>query len=272
VYKNKFHKAPVKIESDGTFKSASELLVKNEEQENAYVIHTMKWGIPINVENGVKPIINARSESFLEKPMFKRLMVNNRCVVFIDGYYEWQNAALISPTKGKGLPKKTQRQIYFIHPRNGIKKEEPQEEHELLCLAGLYESRTVKKEGKDETEYYFTVVTLASMEEMSSIHDRVPAILTTKEDIENWLGDGGNHLKAIKHPAPHSLQLKKVNEFVSRAGNDGVRCIESKTESKGTLHAFFSKTAVKKEAPKRKADEIKEEETSPKKMKLESEQ
>jgi putative SOS response-associated peptidase YedK len=216
VYKCKTQKTePIKIlqESDGTFKSASELLASEVKQESTvgYVIHTMKWGIPVTIENNtIKPVINARSESLTEKPMFKRLLGSNRCVVFIDGYYEWQNATLSSPSKGKSIPKKSPRQTLFICPKdNAIKTENPQDEHELLCLAGLYRADKVKKEGSDELEYYFTVVTLPSTGEMGTIHDRTPAILTSRNDIEKWLGDD-EPLSALKNPPPNSLQFKKV--------------------------------------------------------------
>jgi hypothetical protein len=65
--------------------------------------------------------------------------------------------------------------------------------------------------------------------------------------------------------------LIQVSDFVSKAGNNGVRCIELKTEAKGTLHAFFGKSqAIKKEASKRKAEIEKQEgESAQKKIKLE---
>jgi putative SOS response-associated peptidase YedK len=33
---------------------------------------------------------NARSESVTEKPVFSRLLQRQRCVVLLDGFYEWK--------------------------------------------------------------------------------------------------------------------------------------------------------------------------------------
>ena len=35
-------------------------------------------------------MINARAETLGEKPSFKRLIKNRRCLVLADGFYEWR--------------------------------------------------------------------------------------------------------------------------------------------------------------------------------------
>ena len=35
-------------------------------------------------------MINARAETVGEKPSFKRLIKNRRCLVLADGFYEWR--------------------------------------------------------------------------------------------------------------------------------------------------------------------------------------
>ena len=47
----------------------------------------MKWGF---VGFDGKPMINARSETALEKPMFRQSMLERRCLIPASGYYEWQ--------------------------------------------------------------------------------------------------------------------------------------------------------------------------------------
>jgi putative SOS response-associated peptidase YedK len=274
IYKTKIKNESLckeELESDGIlFKSASKLLT-SEEQSAGFIIHTMQWGIPVTIENVLKPVINARLETIFEKPMFKKLLPSHRCVVFIDGYYEWHNGYMTTPINGKKIPTKSQKQIYFICPKNNrVKEENPQDEHIMLCIAGLWESRKVKKEDKEEIEYYFTLVSLSASEEVTPIHHRMPAILTNRQDIETWLGDDTKAaLSVLNHPQPGSLDFKKVSDFVAKARNDGKRCIELKTESKGTLHAFFKKiSTIKQESTKRKVDQDYSENV-PKKIKLE---
>jgi putative SOS response-associated peptidase YedK len=47
-----------------------------------------KWGFPKWDGKGV--IINARAESINEKPMFKKLLLSNRCIVPASYYFEWK--------------------------------------------------------------------------------------------------------------------------------------------------------------------------------------
>src|SRR5690349_19756376 len=56
----------------------------------------MRWGL---LPSWVKDprdfalLINARSETVLDKPAFKNAIKRRRCLIPADGYYEWQNAA-----------------------------------------------------------------------------------------------------------------------------------------------------------------------------------
>ena len=49
----------------------------------------MKWGFP---GYSGRPIINARSETALEKPTFKKPMQTGRCLIPASAYYEWKQA------------------------------------------------------------------------------------------------------------------------------------------------------------------------------------
>lgn len=59
-------------------------------------IGTMKWGLIPSWAQDPKiggKMVNARSETILEKPSFKGLVKSKRCVVLADGYYEYQHVA-----------------------------------------------------------------------------------------------------------------------------------------------------------------------------------
>ena len=47
----------------------------------------MTWGFPSFKGKGV--IINARGETALDKPMFRRSLLERRCIVPTTGFYEW---------------------------------------------------------------------------------------------------------------------------------------------------------------------------------------
>ncbi len=82
-------------------------------------LHIARWGLVPSwaKDPGIgSKMINARSESVLEKPAFRKATRARRCAVPADGYYEW---------KGEGRGK----QPYYVHPKDG----------RPIVFAGLYE-------------------------------------------------------------------------------------------------------------------------------------
>jgi putative SOS response-associated peptidase YedK len=107
---------------------------------------------------------NARSESIPDKPSFKHCLRSNRCLVPVNGFYEWQ-------TKGKNkIP-------YFIGLENVP----------IFGLAGLYDQWVNPDTG--ECFNTFTVITTRANPMLEVIHNlkkRMPVILTV-ENMEKWL-------------------------------------------------------------------------------------
>lgn len=112
--------------------------------------------------------LNARGETIFEKPSFRDSAKNNRCLIYIDGFYEHHHY------KGKTYP-------FFIHH----KTEKP------LALAGLWNEWVDKESG--EVLNTFTIVTTEGNNMMGKIHNnpklkgpRMPLILP-EEMEEKWL-------------------------------------------------------------------------------------
>src|SRR6201987_6237180 len=78
-------------------------------EHSARNFRLMRWGlIPYLVKDPRKftLLINARSETVLEKPAFKNASRRRRCLIPADGYYEWK------VSEGRKQP-------YFIHRADG---------------------------------------------------------------------------------------------------------------------------------------------------------
>ncbi|MGD9996367.1 MAG: SOS response-associated peptidase, partial [Ilumatobacteraceae bacterium] len=73
-------------------------------------------------------MINARSETLVEKSAFKKLLESKRVIVPMDGFYEW-----------KVVPGQKAKQPYYIHRRDG----------EPLAVAGLWTTWRDKNAGPD---------------------------------------------------------------------------------------------------------------------------
>lgn len=147
-------------------------------------------------------LINARVESAAEKPAFRDAFNARRCLVVVDGFYEWQR---------QGRTK----QPFHIKSRSG----------ELLVMAGLWD-RWMSPDG--EIVETFTIVTKPSEERVKDIHDRMPAILS-KENQNEWLAPGLREPSSLRgllaNPSP-SLVATPVGTKVNKADYDAPDCIE----------------------------------------------
>lgn len=131
-------------------------------ENNKSSLSLMYWGFPKWDDKGV--VINARSETAMEKSMFSSALKDRRCVVPATGFYEWQK---IDPS----LPK--DKYIFTT------------EKSPMLYMAGIYEPN--KHNGKDG--YSFVILTREANQYISDIHHRMPVILY-KDELLSWLKDG----------------------------------------------------------------------------------
>jgi putative SOS response-associated peptidase YedK len=174
---------------------------------------TLRWGlIPFwakDAKIGSK-MINARSETVLDKPAFRRAIKQQRCLIPADGFYEW---AKVSGHKRK--------QPFYIHRTDG----------EPLVFAGLWERWRPASEGEDdETEVVesCTILTCAANETMAAIHDRMPVLLAPSA-WDQWLAgdDDLDQLPGLMVPAPQGLlTLRPVTPAVNSVRNNGPELLE----------------------------------------------
>ncbi len=127
------------------------------------VLDAAKWGlVPSWAKDSAigSRMINARSETLFSKPSFKGPARYARCIVPVEGYYEWR-----APTV-EGRRTKTP---YFIHGAEGAP----------LALAGLYAL------WRDEL-LTFTICTRAASGALAELHDREPVMLPA-DAVDAWL-------------------------------------------------------------------------------------
>lgn len=136
-------------------------------------LRTARWGLVpswAKDPSGGARLLNARSETVLEKPSFRRAAAARRSVIPADGYYEWQRLSDVPrPTK----------QPYLIHPADGT----------VAALAGLYEFWRDTSLPEDDPGRWLvtcTVLTRAAEGPLAAIHDRTPVMLTGAT-LDGWL-------------------------------------------------------------------------------------
>ncbi len=168
-------------------------------------VKPMKWGL---IPNWAKDksigskLINARSETLLQKPSFQNLVSGKRCVVLTDGYYEWKR------TSSKSIP------YYIHHPEN-----------KLLPLAGLWD---IWKDESDKSIFSYTVITTTPAQEIEYIHHRMPVILKP-ENIDPWLQIHNTSIPnamALLKPYANPLDAYPVSTLVNSPKNNQKACID----------------------------------------------
>jgi putative SOS response-associated peptidase YedK len=172
---------------------------------------TFRWGlVPFwakDLKVGAK-MINARAESLLDKPAFKRSFERRRCIVPADGFYEWQARA-----------DRKQKQPWHIRRRDG----------DLLAFAGLWDSWRPTR-GSDEGRIVScTIITTEANDLIAPVHDRMPVVLPP-EAWRRWLDptfDDVASLVTLLRPAPDDLlELVPVGTAVNDVRNDGPHLVE----------------------------------------------
>jgi putative SOS response-associated peptidase YedK len=155
-------------------------------------VELMRWGlIPkwAKDEKIGQRLINARSETIFDKPVWRSVITKKRCLVPANGFYEWQKRA-----DGK--------QPYYIYVKD----------QKLFMFAGVWESWS--HEGKEWHTY--SILTTVPNSEMSNVHDRMPVILH-KDDHAQWLAaDTQQDIEPLLMPYEHGgLDMFEVSKEVN---------------------------------------------------------
>jgi putative SOS response-associated peptidase YedK len=192
-------------------------------------VQVFHWGlIPVWAKDRkiATKMINARAETVGEKAAFKGVFRKHRCIVPMDGFYEWQAGQPAGALTRGGKPAK---QPMYVHRLDG----------EPLAVAGLWSAWRDPAAGADAPWLHtVTVLTTAANATMAPVHDRMPVILPATAWRE-WL-DPTNHdiaaLTGLLVPAPdHLLTMHPVSTDVNNVRNKGPELIAPIDPSAGTL-------------------------------------
>jgi putative SOS response-associated peptidase YedK len=150
--------------------------------------------------SGNRPI-NIRSESALERPMFRSAFRHRRCLIAADGFFEW-----LSQGRAK--------QPYYIQRAAG----------KPFAFAGIWEAW----QGEGRVLESCALFTTSANETVAPIHDRMPVILEPA-DFTTWLdptNEDPKTLVPLLRPLPATeLTAEPVSPLVNSPRNDAPECI-----------------------------------------------
>lgn len=173
-------------------------------------LRTLKWGLVPSWAKDLRigsKLINARSETILDKPAFKKAAVKRRCIIPADGYFEWM------PLDEGPKPKK---QPMYLHG-DGV-----------LGFAGLYELRP-DAEDPERWLWTYTILTCTTQDALGHIHDRSPVIVPP-DLVSAWLDptmtDPTTVRDLLAQIPPPVLDAYEVSTEVNSPNNNGAQLIE----------------------------------------------
>ena len=175
----------------------------------------MRWGllpswVKADAEGMPLPkalLINARAETLTTSPAFRSAARTRRCLVPMDGYYEW----MAHPDSGAKAPKTP----YYLFRADGAP----------ILVAGLWSSWQ-----PDETVSPMlttTIVTTDAVGELGEIHHRMPLMLD-EQDWDRWLNPDEPAPPDLLATPPdiRGIAVREVSRLVNRVANNSPELLE----------------------------------------------
>lgn len=179
-------------------------IIRQHPKEPKREISLVRWGLIPSWSkdaSGAAKMINARAETAHILAAFQDAMKRRRCLVPVDGFYEWQKRG-------------STRQPYCFEVNDG----------ELFAFAGLWERW---KDPSGNWVKTCSILTTAPNAVTSAVHDRMPVIVAP-ENYDVWLDPGMTKAEALTEMLkPFDAQLMRcfpVSTRVNQVKNDDAEC------------------------------------------------
>ena len=190
--------APTSVEPNNFNVAPTTLITAATCRDERASLELMRWGFTMRGRNVIDdsraasrthtPVINARIETVTEKPMFRRLIDQHRCVVPMSGFYEWKRDG-------------NRKTPFYISRHDG----------QTMWVAGLW-----RHESFDDQEHV-ALLTMESDVNIAHIHNRVPVQLSLNDAVE-WMTTH-EPTDALIHMATHENSPQLRTWTVSTAVN-----------------------------------------------------
>ncbi|MGH7294487.1 MAG: SOS response-associated peptidase [Polyangiaceae bacterium] len=142
----------------------------------------------------------ARVETVATAPAFRDAIRRRRCLVVVDGFYEWKREG-----------KKNSRPFYI-----------GRRDHSPFALAGVWD-RWVSKDG--EVLESCAILTQPAMPPVAAVHDRMPVVLE-RAAWDRWLDPGLAETIDLLAPQSPDLVAYSVSPRVNDPRHDDPECTE----------------------------------------------
>jgi putative SOS response-associated peptidase YedK len=160
-------------------------------------------------------MINARVETAAENPSFKDLVTKNRCVLPMDGYFEWKEQLRHDGMKSVKQP------FYF-----SANLESRFSHRGVLAVAGLWTSWKDPNQPNGDVLNTVVALTTNANDMVGEIHHRMPVLLD-EQGVESWLDAGTQSPLGELELVPNdALVVCAVSTKVNSSRNNGSELIK----------------------------------------------
>lgn len=167
----------------------------------------LQWGFVASWTQGGRLLVNVQSENIGEKPLLAESFEKWRCLIPVDGFYEWRHEA-------------RETRPYYIR----MKDRQP------FALAGLWAPQKLE----DKTLEVCAILTTTPNEVVRVVHDRMPVIVSPRyydlwlksEDVRDF-----REIEKLFRPYPaEGMEACQVSAWVNNVAHDDEKCIEPSNE------------------------------------------
>ena len=202
---------PDEVEANFNVAPTDDVVAVAVSKEGQRQLGTFHWGLVPSWAKDVSVgnrMINLRADTVQSKPSFRKNLAKRRCIIPVDGFYEWKNM-------GKGRKK----QPFFIRAAAGGP----------LALAGLWEVWKDREAGESaEWLKSCTIITTEPNGLLAPIHNRMPVVLPPSV-WDAWLDQANEDTESLEKllvPAPDDLlELFPVSTEVNSVRNNGPQLV-----------------------------------------------
>lgn len=202
-------------------------------------VRLMRWGLlPPWVKSGPdgrpiirSPLINARAEKVVSSPAFRVAAQRRRCLIPMDGYYEWMPAG-----KSRADNPKARKTPFYMYRADG----------RPLLVAGLWSVWRPEPSpggrsdaGVGEPLLTCAIITTDAVDQLGRIHDRMP-LPVSATDWERWLDPDQPPPSALLHTPPDisGIVMREVSTLVNNVANNGPELIQPAESGTRTVGLF----------------------------------
>jgi putative SOS response-associated peptidase YedK len=181
------------------------LVIRRNHKTGEVSLDPLRWGLIPNrcrdPYGGRRPI-NAKCETVRDLPTFRDAYRARRCLVPVDGFFEWK---AIKGQRGK--------QPYAIAMKGGAP----------FALAGIWENWRQPASGKWIRT--FAIITTDANELVAEVHDRMPVILAPG-DYARWLGEEPDPRDLMRPYPAEPMRMWPISTRVNKPENDDPSILE----------------------------------------------